>query len=415
VRIAIVGTGISGLACAYLLHGEHDIAVFEANDYVGGHTNTVDVEAEGRSWAVDTGFIVFNDWTYPNFIRLLDRLGVASQPSSMSFSVRDARRDFEYNGTSVDALFAQRSNAASPRFWRMLRDIGRFNRDAKALVASPNGSRDATLGEFVDARGYSREFVEFYLRPIGASIWSADPARFFEIPALYAAQFFENHGMLNVSIRPQWRTVAGGSREYVRRIVAPIRDRIRLSTPVHSIRRREDGVEIATKDGTETFDHAIVAAHGDQALRMLADPSEAERDVLGAFAYQPNDTVLHTDERVMPRRRRAWGAWNYHIVDGGRGRAALTYNMNILQSLAAKRQFCVTLNRTEDLAPESVLRRFEYHHPVYARRTVAAQARWEEINGARRTWFCGAYWGFGFHEDGLKSGLRVCAKFGRTL
>ncbi|MEO8376355.1 MAG: FAD-dependent oxidoreductase [Candidatus Sumerlaeota bacterium] len=413
MRIAIVGTGISGLICAYLLQGDHELTIYEANDYVGGHTNTVDVPAGDREWAVDTGFIVFNNWTYPNFIRLLDRLGVGSQASEMSFSARDESRDFEYNGASLNALFAQRSNAFSPRFWRMLRDISRFNKDAKALIK--DSTSELTLGEFVERNAYSRAFTELYLRPIGAAIWSADPARFFEISALYAAQFFENHGMLSVNNRPQWRTVKGGSREYVRRIVATLHEPIRLSTPVRAIRRHTDRVEVESKDGIESFDNIIIAAHSDQALRMLGDPTEQEREILGAIAYQANETVLHTDQRVMPKRRRAWAAWNYHLHEQERGKASLTYNMNILQTLDASEQFCVTLNKTADLAADRILRRFEYHHPIYTRGTVAAQTRWAEINGPHRTWFCGAYWGFGFHEDGLKSGLRVCEKFGKSL
>lgn len=415
MKLAIVGSGISGLICAHLLHKDHEITLFEAGNHVGGHTNTVDVEAEGRSWAVDTGFIVFNDWTYPNFIKLLDKLGVASQASSMSFSVRDERRDFEYNGTSFNALFAQRRNLASVRFWRMLSEIARFNKDARELVKSPQSAPNQSLGEFIQARGYSRDMIEYYLRPIGASIWSAEPMRFFEIPALYAAQFFENHGMLSVNNRPQWRTVAGGSREYVRRMIEPFRDRIRIATSVQSISRSDESVTVRTKGAEEVFDQVIIAAHSDQALGMLSDPSPAEQEILGAIPYQPNETVLHTDQSMMPRRKRAWAAWNYHVLDREVGGAALTYNMNILQSLKAQTQFCVTLNRPADIPAERVLRRFDYHHPVYTHRTVAAQGRWEEINGTRRTWYCGAYWGFGFHEDGLKSGLRVCERFGRSL
>jgi predicted NAD/FAD-binding protein len=416
MNIAVIGTGISGLVCGHLLHEEHDLTFFEANDYVGGHTHTVDVKQDGTSYAVDTGFIVFNDWTYPNFIRILDRLGVESQPTSMSFSVKIEKSGLEYNGASLNTLFAQRSNLFRPSFHRMIRDILRFNREAPALLAVAEASDQVTLMDYLRQNRYSEEFVEHYIIPMGAAIWSADPHRMRGFPARYFVNFFKNHGLLSVSNRPQWRVIKGGSREYVEKMIRPFRNRIRLSAPVEWIRRHEDHVEVKPCAGKpERFDHVIVAAHSDRALRMLADPDNRERDILGAIPYQPNETVLHTDPTVLPKRRRAWASWNYHLLHEQKRPVAVTYNMNILQSLLARDPFCVSLNLNGQVAPDKTLQTFEYHHPVYTAAGVAAQKRWPEINGTRRTWFCGAYWGYGFHEDGVNSALRVCREFGKEL
>ncbi len=416
MNIAVIGTGISGLVCGHLLHEEHDLTFFEANDYVGGHTHTVDVGQENTSYAVDTGFIVFNDWTYPNFIRILDRLGVESQPTSMSFSVKIEKTGLEYNGASLNTLFAQRRNLLRPSFHRMIRDILRFNREAPALLAVAEASDEVTLMDYLRQNRYSEEFVEHYIIPMGAAIWSADPRQMRRFPARYFVNFFKNHGLLSVSDRPQWRVIKGGSREYVEKIIQPFRNRIRLGAPVEWIRRHEEFVEVKPRAGeSERFDHVIVAAHSDQALRMLADPDNRERDILGAIPYQPNETVLHTDATVLPKRRRAWASWNYHLLHEQQRPVAVTYNMNILQSLTSRDPFCVSLNLNGQAAREKTLQTFEYHHPVYTAAGVAAQKRWPEINGARRTWFCGAYWGYGFHEDGVNSALRVCREFGKEL
>jgi predicted NAD/FAD-binding protein len=418
MRIAIIGAGVSGNVAAWLLQREHEIVLFEANDYAGGHTNTVDAEAEGRSWAVDTGFIVFNDWTYPNFIRLLDKLGVASQASSMSFSVRDEASGLEYNGTSANSLFAQRLNLFRPSFHRMIRDILRFNREAPKVLDEPTPAdgRERTLGEFLSAGGYGREFVDHYLVPMGAAVWSAEPGDFGTFPLRFFVQFFKNHGFLNVENRPTWRVVSGGSREYVKKLVAPFRDRVRLSSPVESVRRFADRVEVKPRGGeAERFDAVVFAAHSDQALAMLADPSAAERDILGAIPYRPNEALLHRDASILPRKRLAWAAWNYHKLKSD-GALALTYNMNILQGLAPKKTtFCVTLNRADAIAPETAMGRWLYHHPVYTTAGMAAQKRRGEISGVNRTYYCGAYWGYGFHEDGVKSALDVGEKFGLSL
>jgi len=414
MKIAIVGTGISGMLAAYLLNPEHEITVFEANDYIGGHTNTISVEMNDKTYAVDTGFIVFNDRTYPNFFKLLEQLGVSSQPSTMSFSVTCEKTGLEYNGTSLNTLFAQRGNLIRPSFYRMLRDIRRFNREAPALLQWEN--RTTTLGNYLEARCYSREFVEQYIIPMGAAIWSADPQQMWHFPARFFVQFFHNHGMLSINKRPQWRTIAGSSHRYVEVLTRPYRDRIRLNCPAQSISRHPNHVEVTPRHGqAERFDQVVIATHSDQALALLADATETEREVLSALPYQENEAILHTDPSLLPRRRLAWASWNYHILREGQGPVALTYNMNILQSLRAPQPFCVTLNRAAAVDPAKVLRRITYHHPVYTLEGAAAQKRQAEVNGARRTYFCGAYWGYGFHEDGVNSALAVCKYFGRGL
>jgi uncharacterized protein len=408
MRIAIIGSGISGLTAARRLCQDHEITVFEANGYVGGHTNTIDVEAEGRSWAVDTGFIVFNDWTYPNFIALMNEIGVASQPSDMGFSVHCERSGLEYCGSSVNQLFAQRRNLVSPRFWTMIRDILRFNREAPRLL---EGGEDALgLGDYLARERYSRGFIEQYVVPMGAAIWSTDPATMLEFPARYFVEFFRNHGLLSVNDRPQWRVIQGGSRSYVGPLTAPFADRIRLNAPVARVHRDPAGVELVLRDGHRArFDAVVFACHSDQALAMLDQPSTAEREVLGAIPYQPNLAVLHTDERVLPRRRNAWAAWNYHVPAAEQDSVAVTYHMNILQSLPARTQFLVTLNPTMEIDPARIIRSIEYQHPVYRPEGIAAQRRRGELMGQQRSFYCGAWWSYGFHEDGVKSGLVAAA------
>jgi predicted NAD/FAD-binding protein len=410
MKIAVVGTGIAGNVAAYHLAKEHEITVFEAADYVGGHTNTIDVDHAGRRYAVDTGFIVFNDWTYPEFIRLLDELGVESQASDMSFSVSCERTGLEYNGTSRNALFAQRSNLLRPSFYRMIGDILRFNREARDFLAGDDET--TTLGDYLEGQRYSRQFVEHYVVPMGAAIWSAKPDELKDMPARFFIRFFHNHGMLNIRNRPVWRVIRGGSQRYVERLVAGHRDRIRLSCPVRWIRRLPDGVLIKAGDAEpERFDQVFMACHSDQALALLADASALEREILGAIPYQENEAVLHTDASLMPRRRLAWAAWNYHLLARYQARVALTYNMNILQGLDAPVQFCVTLNNSEAIDPARVIRRITYDHPVLTREGVAAQRRHAEVNGVDRTYFCGAYWRNGFHEDGVVSALAALEHF----
>lgn len=410
MKIAIVGTGIAGNVVAYLLRQEHDITVFEANDYIGGHTNTVEVEEDGRRLAIDTGFIVFNDRTYPNFIRLLDELGQDSQPSDMSFSVQSERTGLEYCGSSLNRLFAQRSNLFRPSFHRMVRDILRFNEEAPRALKTADD--DVSIGDFLAARGYSPEFRDDYLVPMTAAIWSAEPVAVRDMPLRFLVRFFRNHGLLELKNRPTWRVIRGGSRQYVDKLVAGHRDRIRLACPVESISRRGGQVQVKARGcEVERFDHVFLACHSDQALALLTDPTPAEREVLGAIAYQPNEAVLHTDIRLMPRRRRAWAAWNYHIPANERKHVAVTYNMNILQSLSARKTYCVTLNNRERIDPARIIRAVHYDHPVYTRETIAAQARHGDVNRGNQTSYCGAYWRNGFHEDGVVSAIEAVRHF----
>jgi predicted NAD/FAD-binding protein len=407
MRIAIVGTGISGLTAAHNLAPEHEIVVYEASDRIGGHTHTVPVEAEDGTHWIDTGFIVFNDRNYPNFEALLAELGVASQPSHMSFSVADGRGRFEYSGTPW-GLFARPAHLLSPRFLGMLRDWRRFNREARALIGM-NGTAPS-LGHWLEQQGFSRHFVERLIVPQASAVWSADPEQMWSFPASFMAEFFENHGMYSLRDRPRWRTVSGGSRSYVEAITAPWRDRVRLRAPVRRIQRLPDGVRIEA-DGceTEVFDQVVIATHSDQALAMLGDPSEAEREILGAVPYQANEAVLHTDASLMPRRRAAWSSWNFHLCEAPARGTTVTYWMNNLQKLRSRTNYFVTLNRGEEIDPEKTIRRISYDHPVYTREGVAAQSRHAEISGpARCTHYCGAYWGWGFHEDGVVSAQNVC-------
>jgi predicted NAD/FAD-binding protein len=409
MKIAVIGTGIAGNVAAWHLSREHDVTVYEAAGHIGGHTHTHAVEQAGRSYNVDTGFIVFNDQTYPNFIRLLDELGVASQPSPMGFSVRDERSGLEYCGTSLNSLFAQRRNLLRPAFWAMLRDILRFNREALLLAQPGNETR---LGDYLNANRYSRAFIDHYIVPMGAAIWSTDPERMLDFPARFFVRFFQNHGLLTVDAHPPWRVIRGGSARYVEKLTARFRDRIRLHTPVEWVRRLPGQVLIKARAGdTERFDAVFFACHSDQALKLLADASAPEREVLGAIPYQTNEAVLHTDTRLMPRKKLAWAAWNYHVLPQQRDRVALTYNMNILQSLDAPKPFLVTLNHSAAIDPAKVIQRIEYDHPLFTPEGVAAQARQREINGPLNTYYCGAYWRNGFHEDGVVSALDALQHF----
>lgn len=422
MKIAIIGSGISGLTAAWLLHQTHEVTVFEANDYIGGHTHTIDVDVDGEQLAIDTGFIVYNDWTYPNFIQMLERLGVGSLATEMSFSVRCERSRMEYNGSNLNGLFAQRRNLLRPGFHRMLLDILRFNREALELLESDHD--ELTVDQYITQRGYSRRFSEHYLIPMGAAIWSCPPETFGNFPVRFIVEFYRNHGLLSIRNRPQWRVISGGSHRYVEKLVEPFRGRIRLNAPVNSITREDDAVTIrATGAEPERFDHAVLACHSDQALRILSDEATAtEQSVLSEFPYQKNSAVLHWDESVLPQRRRAWASWNYHIDqsasnskesnDPAGQSATVTYNMNILQRLQARRTYCVTLNRDHAVDSAKVIGRYEYHHPVYTTRRRAAQQRHSELINQNRTSFCGAYWGNGFHEDGVNSALAVCRELG---
>jgi len=408
MRIAIVGTGISGLLAAHKLHPQHEIVVYEAAARLGGHTNTVAVEAEDGTHQVDTGFIVFNDRNYPEFEALLEEIGVASQPSHMSFSVADGRGGFEYSGTPR-GLFARPAHLLSPTFLGMLREWRRFNREARSLIGM-NGTAPS-LGHWLEQQGFSQHFIDRLIVPQASAVWSADPEQMWSFPASFMAEFFENHGMYSLRDRPRWRTVRGGSNAYVEAISAPWSERVRLRAPVRRIERLPGRVRIEA-DGCESeqFDRVVIAAHSDQALAMLADPSPAEREVLGAIPYQPNEAVLHTDASLMPRRRAAWSSWNFHLAEGPPRGSTVTYWMNNLQRLATETDYFVSLNRGEEIDPAKTIRRISYEHPIYTREGVAAQARHAEISGVRGTHYCGAYWGWGFHEDGVISALRACGE-----
>jgi uncharacterized protein len=414
MKIAVIGTGISGMLAARLLARDNDLHAFEANNYVGGHTNTVTFEASGKRYAVDTGFMVFNDRTYPNFIRMLGLLGISGRWSDMSFSVRCDKSGLEYQGGSLNGLFAQRRNLFRPSFYRMLRDILRFNRSARELLREEDDGLE--MGEYLTRGRYSRQFIDHYLVPMGAAIWSARPDRFLHFPARFLVRFFENHGLLSVHDHPRWQTVVGGAAKYVEALTKPYAGKIRLNCPVVSIVRHKDRVMVTPQNGeAERFDCVVLAAHADQSLALLSDAAPAERELLSAFPYQRNDTVLHTDSSLLPRCRRAWASWNYHIPRADGRPVALTYNLNLLQGQQSPDPICVTLNAAQSLDEQKIIRRIEYHHPTYSRAAVFAQKRFAEINGINRTYFCGAYWGYGFHEDGVKSALAVGEYFGRRL
>lgn len=414
MKIAIIGSGISGLTSAYLLNRSHEITLFEASDWIGGHTHTVQVTVNGQRHAVDTGFIVFNDWTYPNFIRLLGELGVRFKPTEMSFSVRDPDSGLEYNGNTLNSLFSQRSNLLSPGFWGMLRDILRFNREAQRDLAEQRIAEHTTLGDYLRSNGYGKRFTEHYIVPMGAAIWSMSLDDMLNFPLQLFVRFFKNHGLLSVSNRPQWQVIEGGSSAYIAPLTASFSERIRLNCPVHRVERDEHGVTVHSKAGIERYDKVIFACHSDQALQLLAKPSSVEQSILGALTYAENDVVLHTDTRLLPDRKLTWASWNFRL--GARGQqAAVTYNMNILQGLQSDATLCVSLNQRAQIDPLKVLAQYTYAHPQYSLAAVAAQARWEELDGAQHTWYCGAYWANGFHEDGVVSALRVARSLGERL
>ena len=414
MRIAVIGSGIAGMTSAYLLSEDHEVVVYEANDYIGGHTNTVDVSIDGQPYAVDTGFIVFNERTYPNFIKLMNRLGVGWQDSVMSFSVQCEKTGLEFSPTTLNSLFIQRRNALRPSFYRMLWDVMRFKRDSEALMKSDDDN--ITLADFLAGKGYSQAFVQHFIIPMGEAIWSADPVKFYEFPARYFAEFFKNHGVLNVKDQPQWLTVKGRSRQYIKPITQPYADHIRLSCPVASVRRHPEYADVQPQNQpAEKFDRVVVATHSDQALSLLDDPSGAEENILGSIPYQENQAVLHCDETLLPSKKAAWASWNYHIPKEDLGRVAVTYDMNILQRIGAPRELCVSLNLARAIDPDKIFRKIDYHHPVYTPGSLVARHRHPEINGVNRTFYAGAYWGYGFHEDGVNSALEVCKHFNIAL
>lgn len=408
MKIAIIGTGISGLTCGYHLHKQHDITLYEANDYIGGHTATVDVELEGRMYSVDTGFIVYNDKTYPHFIKMMNEIGVSGKETEMSFSVRNDNQGLEYNGHTLRTLFAQKCNLFSPTFYRFIFEILRFNRAVKNSLYQDED--ELTLGEFLENNAFSDYFCENYILPMGAAIWSSPMTDIRAFPFSFFARFFLNHGLLDVVNRPQWYVIEGGSKAYIPKLTKEFRHNIRLNSPVEKVWREGSGVWVMSLGKAEYYDHVILACHSDQALKLLADPNMSETEILQDLAYQANDVTLHLDESMLPTRKAAWASWNYHL-SGNQGTFSsppvLTYNMNILQHIESEHTFCVTLNGNAQISEDKVLRRFTYHHPVFNLKSMTAQQRRSEINGKRNTWFCGAYWHNGFHEDGVRSALSV--------
>jgi uncharacterized protein len=410
MKIAVIGSGIAGLGAAWLLSRSHEVVLFEKESRLGGHTHTHRVVQAGREYSIDTGFIVHNPMNYPLLTRLFAELGVASQPTTMGFSVQDARSGLEYNATNLNAMFCQRLNLLSPRFLRMVREILRFYRECGALLSEPGDG--PTLGDYLRERGYSKLFVEAHLIPMASALWSSPSAQVLDFPAKYLVRFMDNHHMLQVDGRPQWRVVTGGSSTYVDALARDWRVQVRLGSAARAVTRDDDGATVGTDAGEERFDEVVLACHSDQALALLADATDNERDVLGAISYQDNETVLHTDARILPRNRRAWAAWNAFLPATPGAECTVSYCMNLLQSLQSPEPFVVSLNRTADIAPEKIIATMRYQHPVYTHASVAAQGRRDRINGVRHTWFAGAYWGFGFHEDGLRSGVDVARALG---
>jgi len=410
MRIAVVGSGIAGLSAAWLLSRQHEVVLFESGDHLGGHTHTHDVDVGGRSFAVDTGFIVCNPANYPLFTGMLAELGVQTQPTTMTFALRNERSGLEYNAGNRGGMFLQKRRALSIRHWRMILDILRFYRQAPRLLEAAGDG--PSLGEYLDAGRYSAGFRDDHIVPMASALWSSPSGQILRFPAKYLAAFMANHHMLQVDRRPQWQVVKGGSRSYVGAMARDWTAQHRLRTPVRGIRRHARGVDVATDSGSEEFEQVVLACHSDQALALLTDPSERESAILGAMGYQRNETVLHTDASQLPRDRRAWAAWNAIVPAQPDAQCTVSYCMNLLQSLDSPEPLVVTLNRSAAIDPNKILRRLVYHHPIYTRASVAAQARRAEINGVDRTWFCGAYWGWGFHEDGMRSGVEVAAALG---
>ena len=412
-RIAVVGAGISGSLVARLLASRYEIQLFEAGDYIGGHTHTHDIELAGRHFAVDTGFMVFNERTYPEFCRMLNLLGVATQDSDMSFSVRCDQCDLQYQGSSLNGLFSQRKNIFSPRFHRMVLDVLRFNRQTRKL--HPTNS-SLSLGQFLANSSLGRDFIDHYLLPMTSAIWSCRSERVLEFPLGFLVAFLRNHGLLQIRHRPQWKTIVGGARNYLDRLLGPIHERIRVNTPVRSVMRHEGSVVLESRDGRqESFDQLVIATHADQAMKILADMDSKESKILASFPYQTNQAILHTDITLLPARRRAWASWNYHMTSTHKGQMSVTYNLSRLQKHDSLEPILLTLNGSDAVKPEKILDTFVYHHPAFNYDSIAAQHRHSELNGYRRTYYCGAYWGYGFHEDGVQSALRVANCFGIGL
>ncbi|WP_196139938.1 NAD(P)/FAD-dependent oxidoreductase [Aliikangiella sp. G2MR2-5] len=413
MKIAVVGTGIAGNYAAYRLSQEHDVHVFESNSYIGGHTHTHSISYQGDEQQIDTGFIVFNKKTYPNFLKLLEELNVDYQPSDMSFSVQAYADNLEYNGTNLNSLFAQRRNVFRPSFYRMIQDILKFNRESLDLLQDINNQ--ILLGDYLLENRYSKQFIHHYIVPMGAAIWSTDHQSMMNFPARFFVQFFHNHGMLSVNERPQWYVIKGGSKNYIEPLIAGHKDKIRSGVAIKNIRRTPDEVYLQYENNEEVFDYVFIATHSDQALAMLENPSSLEKEVLGAIPYTSNQAILHTDISVLPKRKRAWAAWNYHLLEDQKEKVALTYNMNILQSIESKNTYCVSLNYKDSIDPQKIIKVIDYAHPFFTINGVNAQKKHSQVNGQYRTFYCGAYWRNGFHEDGVVSSINALKDFERVL
>jgi predicted NAD/FAD-binding protein len=408
MKIAIIGSGISGNTLAYYLNPHHQITLFESNDRIGGHSHTHHIDIFNQKVSVDTGFIVFNKKTYPNFLKLLHELKVPYENSAMSFSVKDSQKDFEYNGTSLNALFAQRKNFMNPRFYKMISEILRFNKSSIILLSS---DEEISLGDYLKREGYSDFFKKYYILPMGSAIWSSNIKTMMEFPAKFFIQFFNNHGMLNINDRPQWLTISGGSINYVNKMIEPFRKKIKLNQNIKYVERKKDHIAIHHKDRIEKFDWVFFACHSDEALKLIKSPGLHEKNILKAIPYTDNEVVLHYDDHFMPKRKLAWAAWNYHIDDNANSPASLTYNMNILQNLKTEAPLLVTLNPMQKINKKKIIKTLSYAHPQYSLRSIEAQSKYHLISGVNRTSFAGAYWGNGFHEDGVKSALDAIQQF----
>jgi predicted NAD/FAD-binding protein len=415
-KIAIIGTGISGLTAAYLLSKKHQVTVFEKNAMIGGHTATVDVSLDNEKYAIDTGFIVFNNRTYPNFLALLSEIGIDKQETEMSFSVHNNATGLEYNGHSLDSLFAQRRNILRPRFWMLIKEILRFNKLCKALYDEGNYQPGLTLGEFLTTHSFSDFFSEHYILPMGAAIWSSSLSQMAGFEFQFFVKFFYNHGLLNIQDRPQWYVIPKGSRSYLTPLCKPFSKDIHLNSTIEKVERTDEGITVHfEKDAPQYFDEVVLACHSDQALALLADANDDEKDILSAMPYKANSVILHTDTAMLPKRRKAWASWNYQLNNNKDADASVTYNMNILQGIDAEHTFCVTLNQKKEIEPSKILREFTYHHPVFSLQSCAAQQQRDLICGKHNTHFAGAYWHNGFHEDGVKSAIEVAKRFDCSL
>jgi len=415
MKIAIVGTGISGLTSAYLLNRKHDVYVFEANDYIGGHTNTIQVNEGTRKVAVDTGFIVFNEPNYPNLCHLFDELGVASRNSDMSFSVHCEASGLEYNGTDLNRIFSQRKNIFNPQFIRMLKDIMRFHKHAPQALKN-NLSDTITVSEFANTNRYSKKFIEYYLVPLGASLWSCPAEKFRQFPIKFVLEFLDNHCMLQVNDRPQWKTVVGGSNQYIAPLTERYFEKIYLNMPVTRVVRNTNNVELSFSNGSSgTFDEVIMATHADTSRRLVQNLDQEEHRFLELFDYQDNETVLHTDTSILPSKKRTWASWNYRIPASENNHVAVTYNMNMLQGIESEHTYNVSLNQTKFIDPEKIIKRINYHHPVFHPGRDLVQAQHHKMIRRRGISYCGAYWGYGFHEDGVRSAVNVAEAYDQAL